>query len=154
MEFKLLGSAIKKQIKSSMTRIIQNLIKLNINDISRINSDIAFDIWSHRYISKLKEGLYYNFILVDDRLLSDLKEVISIIYTRELDKLSLKSLKNSQNDNSIKPRLYKEAPATQKQLNYASYLMNMLKNKPLPKRNYTMSEISFIIDSLKRNLKV
>jgi hypothetical protein len=44
-------------------------------------------------------------------------------------------------------------PATKKQQFYAKYLMDAVRNEPLPERKYTMGEIGLLIKDLKSQMK-
>jgi hypothetical protein len=150
MKFQALDSSVKKQIKSSMKRIAQKLIKLNSGKVDVLDSTTAFSIWINRYICIQNEQRYYNLITVDEELYSELRSTLENIFSREITNLS--SIEGVQ---EIKyPKYYVEKAATPKQINYARYLMNMIRNEALPNKKYTMHEISLIISELKGQVKV
>jgi hypothetical protein len=149
MKFVSLEAAVKRQIKASMKRIAQNLIKLNVEKIDRIEFATAFNIWKSRFISNSQGIIYYDNIVVDEELMSDLRYTMESIFLKETYKLPEQSIAPVTKATSQ----YIEKPATKKQLFYAKYLMDMVKNEPLPMKPYTTREISLLINSLKREVK-
>jgi hypothetical protein len=154
MFFKQLDEKTKRQIKASMKRTCINFIKLNIEDLNRITALTAFSMWTSRYISLQNHRKYYNLIELDEDLYSDLVKQMNMIFQREVNKFDGKDL--SEEAKAIKERErqnHRLKEASPKQLYYASYLMNMVRNRPLPKRKYTMAEIGALINLLKKQLK-
>lgn len=149
MKFSSLDSSVKRQIKASMKRIAEKLIKLNVDKTNSVSFETAFNIWKSRYISTHKGVRYYNLIEVDEELFKELLSTMENIFIKVQEtaasKPEIKEVKY--------PRYYLEKPATEKQLNYARYLMDMVNNTALPKKTYTMYEISSIISSLKKQIK-
>lgn len=149
MRFELIEASVKKQIKASMKRIAQKLIKLNIEKADKLDYLTAFNIWTGRYINVVYGNKYYNLIAVDEELFTELRSLMERIFLKEATTVNTEA-KGSE----VKyPKYYVEKPATEKQLFYAKYLMNMVKNEPLPQKKYTMQEIGLLISSLKSQLK-
>jgi hypothetical protein len=154
MLFKDLDEKTKKQIKASMKRICSTILKLNIDNLYKIDSSTAYLTWTTRYIAILGNRKFYNLIELDAILDSELRSTFDKIFLREKSKLQ--SINTQDYSDSIKKKEkqnYRFRQATPKQLYYASYLMNMIKNKPLPKKNYTMAEIGTLINMLKKQFK-
>lgn len=154
MFFKELDKKTKLQIKASMKRTCINIIKLNIENLNKITALTMFSIWTSRYISVQNHKKYYNFIELDEYLYSDLEAQMNLILQREINKLNDKNL--SEESNTIREaekQNHRVKEASSKQIYYASYLMNMVRNKPLPKRKYTMAEIGALINLLRKQLK-
>jgi hypothetical protein len=154
MFFKELDDKVKRQIKASMKRTCINLIKLNLENLNKLTALTAFSVWTGRYIAVLNHKKYYNLIEVSENLYKELEAEMSLIFQRELNKLSNKDLQ--QFARSIKKeemQNHRLKEASPKQIYYASYLMNMVRNKPLPKRKYTMAEIGALINLLRKQLK-
>jgi hypothetical protein len=151
MTFKLLESSIKKQIKSSMKRVCNSLLKLNINSLHKVDSSLAYTRWCNRYICFQNKNKYYNFILVDKELEADFQHILYEIFQKEKRKLS--DLDLTLVENKSKGAYVLEKQATEKQINYASYLMNMVKNEPIQKKTYSMAEIDILIQTLKKQIK-
>jgi hypothetical protein len=149
MKFASLESSVKKQMKASMKRIAQKLIQLNIEKADNLDYVIAFNIWKNRYISNSYGSKYYNLIAIDEELFQDLRSIMETIFLKEIDNNPIKTeVPNIKSSIS-----YVEKPATKKQLFYAKYLMDTVKNKPLPNKKYTMGEIGLLIKDLKSQIK-
>lgn len=154
MFFKEVNETTKRQIKASMKRTCINLIKLNIENLNKITALTIFSIWTSRYISVQNHKRYYNFIELDENLYSDLEAQMNLIFQREINKLNDKNLsEESKTIKEAEKQSHRLKEASSKQLYYASYLMNMVRNKPLPKRKYTMAEIGALINLLRKQLK-
>lgn len=149
MKFKSMEVSVRKQIRESMRRIAQKLIKLNAKKIDRLDYATAFNMWTNRYIKSLYGSRYYGLMLVDEELFEDFRSTMENIFLKEIDKHSLRA----EAPEVKYERYYMEKPATEKQLSYAKYLMDTIKNEPLPDKKYTMYEISTIIDVLKKQTK-
>lgn len=149
MKFSNLDASTKKQIKSSMARISKKLLQLNYSRLDKVQWITAFNMWKNRYIATYKNELYYNLILITPELAADLLEIMNCIFAKELAKfISSQPSQETRTSSS-----YLNTPATEKQLSYASYLSNMIRNEALPKKNYSMYEINSIISSLKSQMK-
>jgi hypothetical protein len=150
LNFKSLHKALKNQIKNSMRRIAQNYIKLNCSNHNKLDSSMVFQLWTSRYTAVVGSKRFYNLIELDHNLCSELSTIMDTICYRELERSS----KGTQEEPSVKAAKAANLPtaATEKQLNYANYLMNMLLDKPLPNKQYSSSEISTIISSLKKSI--
>ena len=149
MKFKSIEASVKKQIKASMKRIAQKLINLNSEKPDKLEYTIAFNIWTNRYISNLHGNKYYNLIAVDEELFEELRSIMEGIFSKEINNLPAEP----KASNVKYPRYYVEKPATKKQIFYAKYLMDMVRNEPLPNKNYTMHEIGALINDLKNQKK-
>lgn len=149
MKFSSLDASVKRQIKASMKRIAEKLIKLNIDKTDTISFKTAFNIWISRYISTHDGVRYYDLLEVDDELFNEMLSTMENIFIRAQDAAASKS----ETTEVKHSRYYLEKPATEKQLNYAQYLMNMVNNTALPKKRYTMYEISSIINALKKQMR-
>jgi hypothetical protein len=149
MKFISIETSVKKQIKASMKRIAQKLIKLNVEKADRLDYVTAFNIWTSRYINTLYGNKYYNLIAVDEELFEDLRTIMENTFLKEIDNLPVKT----ETSDVKHSKYFIEKPATEKQMYYARYLMNMVKNEPLPKKKYTMYEMSVLINDLKSQMK-
>lgn len=149
MKFKSIEVSDRKQIRTSMRRIAQKLIKLNASKIDRLDYSTAFNMWTSRYIKSLYEIRYYGPITVDEELFQDFRSMMQSIFLKESDK----QLNVTEAPELKYEKYYIEKPATEKQLSYAKYLMDTIKNEPLPDKKYTMLEISTIINALKSEIK-
>ncbi|ERI95460.1 hypothetical protein HMPREF1982_00203 [Clostridiales bacterium oral taxon 876 str. F0540] len=149
MKFKSLEASVKNQIKASMRRIAQKLIKLNPEKVEVLEYATAFNIWKSRYISTNQGKKYYDFLLIDEELYKDLLSTMEDIFLKEAYNIAEK-----EEVSEVKPsRNYMDKPATQKQIFYARYLMDMVKNETLPDKKYSMHEINLLISSLKNQRK-
>lgn len=149
MKFKSLEASVKKQIKASMRRIAQKLIKLNPEKVEVLEYATAFNIWKRRYISTNQEKKYYDLLLIDEELYKDLLSTMEDIFLKEAYNIAEK-----EEASEVKPSIsYMDKPATQKQIFYARYLMDMVKNETLPNKKYSMHEISLLINDLKSHKK-
>jgi hypothetical protein len=106
-------------------------------------------MWTNRYIKSLYEIRYYGLIIVDEELFEDFRSMMQSIFLKEVDK----QLNVTEASELKYEKYYIEKPATEKQLSYAKYLMDTIKNEPLPDKKYTMFEISTIINALKSEMK-
>jgi hypothetical protein len=154
MKFKTVESSVKKQMKASMKRIAQKLIKLNIEKADDLDYAVAFNIWKSRYISTMNGNKYYDFIVVDDELFEDLRSTMETVFLKELHNIPVKTEAPAVEPVKVKsPANYSEKFATQKQIYYAKYLMDTVRNEPLPNKKYTMGEIGLLIKDLKSQIK-
>jgi hypothetical protein len=149
MKFLSMEASVKKQIKPSMKRIAQKLIKLNAERTNRLDYITVFSVWTNRYISNSYGTKYYNLMTVDEELFEDFRSLMEGIFLKEI----AKPFGNNQALNTNHPKYYIEKPATEKQIYYAKYLMDTVKNEPLPDKKYTMHEISLLINDLKSKLQ-
>lgn len=144
MEFKEIGTQVKKQIKASMKRIAQKLIVLNAEKADKLDYSVAFNMWTNRYINNFNGNMHYNLMTVDEELFKDFRSTMEGIFLKEMDRLS-----DKVGYSKVKYiKYYVEKPATAKQIHYAKYLMDTIKNEPLPDKKYTMYEISHLINDL------
>lgn len=149
MKFVSIEAPVKKQIKASMKRIAQKLIKLNAEKADKLDCVTAFNIWTSRYINTLYGNKFYNLIAVDEELFEELHSVMEVIFLKEINNLPAETKASD-----VKyPKYYVEKPATEKQIHYAKYLMNMVRNESLPNKKYTMHEMSLLINDLKSQMK-
>lgn len=149
MKFISIETSVKKHIKASMKRTAQKLIKLNAEKADKLDYVTAFNIWTSRYIRNSHGDKYYNLMTVDEELFEDFHSIMEGIFLKEMANLSAKT----EVPNINYPKYYIEKPATEKQIRYAKYLMDTVRNEPLPNKKYTMYEISLLINDLKSQIK-
>jgi hypothetical protein len=149
MKFKSIECSVKKQMKASMKRIVQKLIKLNLEKADKLDYTIAFNIWKNRYVSNIHGNKYYDLILIDEELFEDLRSTMEAIFLKEIDNMPIKT----EAPKIKSPSNYVEKPATQKQIFYAKYLMDAVRNESLPSKKYSMGEIGLLIKDLKSQIK-
>lgn len=147
MNFSSLDTTIKRQIKSSMKLCINKILMNNSSNLKKVDTELLFKNWTNRFIFIDNSIRYYNQIQVDDDLFNEFRNVMIDIYKRESNKIDINLSKKKSNSHA--KNKISNMQATEKQINYVNYLMNMAQNKSLPQKKYTKSDINIIINDLK-----
>ncbi|MTI53749.1 hypothetical protein [Geosporobacter ferrireducens] len=176
MHYKSLDKNIKHSISYSMEKEIDGALKANDWDIARLDVEFIFDCWlstskkSASWLQRLPDDLDSNFI---DELMEIFKDKIDRIKIKESSPATIEYLirlakkKNLEVDlQKIKNYCYaqneferiksSQVMATAKQYDYAKKLYKDVYNSDLPEKDYTLSEMSVLIDKClkeKNNLK-